>query len=187
MVLCAAHVRMEKDFDRWNEIKKATDAADEAARLYFREGEIWWVRLGHNIGYEADGKSREFSRPVVILKKYNQYSFLAVPLTTVPKPNPYRYPVGIVDGKRAFATLSQLRNIDNKRLVKKIVHLDTDIFIAIKKDEPCEPRLASSLFTYSFAPLSQGEPCGHLYNKSYTSIVRMQGRWPARLKTNRLN
>ncbi len=52
----------------------------------------------------------------------------------MPKPNPYRYPVGIVDGKRAFATLSQLRNIDSKRLVKKIVHIDTDIFIVIKKE-----------------------------------------------------
>ena len=60
---------MEKDFDRWNEIKKATDAADEGARLYFREGEVWWVRLGHNVGYEANGKSREFTRPVVVLKK----------------------------------------------------------------------------------------------------------------------
>ena len=115
MVLCAARARMEKDFDRWNEIKKATDAADEDARLYFREGEIWWVRLGHNIGYEANGKSREFTRPVIILKKYNQYSFLALPLTTVPKPNPYRLPVGMVDGRQAFATLSQLRNIDIHR------------------------------------------------------------------------
>ena len=106
---------MEKDFDRWNEIKKATDAADEDARLYFREGEIWWVRLGHNIGYEANGKSREFTRPAIILKKYNQYSFLALPLTTVPKPNPYRLPVGMVDGRHAFATLSQLRNIDIPR------------------------------------------------------------------------
>jgi hypothetical protein len=79
---------MEKDFDRWNTIKKATDAADETARLYFREGEVWWVRLGKNIGYETDGKSREFTRPVIILKKYNQYSFLASPLTTAQKPNP---------------------------------------------------------------------------------------------------
>ena len=134
MVLCAAHVRMEKDFDRWNEIKKATNAADEAARLYFREGEVWWVRLGHNVGYEANGKSREFTRPVIILKKYNQYSFLALPLTTVPKPNPYRLPVGMVDGRQAFATLSQLRNIDSKRLVKKIARLDAGIFIAIKKE-----------------------------------------------------
>jgi len=64
-----------------------------------REGEIWWVRLGKNIGYETYGKSREFTRPVIILKKYNQYSFLALPLTTAPKPNPYRLPIGMVDGK----------------------------------------------------------------------------------------
>jgi mRNA interferase MazF len=85
---------MEKDFDRWNRIKKATDAADGAARLYFREGEVWWVRLGKNIGYETDGKSNEFTRPVIVLRKYNQYSFLALPLTTAPKPNPYRLPIG---------------------------------------------------------------------------------------------
>ena len=125
---------MENGFDRWNEIKQATDAADEATRLYFREGEVWWVRLGQNIGYETNGKSREFTRPVIILKKYNQYSFLASPLTTAPKPNPYRVPIGMVDGKQAFATLSQLCNIDSKRLVKKIVHLDADILAAIKKE-----------------------------------------------------
>jgi mRNA-degrading endonuclease toxin of MazEF toxin-antitoxin module len=73
-------------------------------------------------------------RPIVVLKKYNQYSFLALPLTTVPQPNPYRLAVGMVDGRPAFATLSQLRNIDSKRLVKKIARLDTNIFIAIKKE-----------------------------------------------------
>ena len=54
-----------------------------------------------NIGYEIDGKSREFTRPVIVLKKYNQYSFLAAPLTTTQKPNPYRLPIGMVDGKYA--------------------------------------------------------------------------------------
>jgi hypothetical protein len=29
--------------------------SDEAARLFFREGEVWWVRLGKNIRYETDG------------------------------------------------------------------------------------------------------------------------------------
>jgi mRNA interferase MazF len=100
-------------------IKKSTDPVDETARLYFREGEIWWVRLGKNIGYETDGKSREFTRPVIILKKYNQYSFLALPLTTAPKPNSYRLPIGMVDGKQAFATLSQLRNMIASGLSKR--------------------------------------------------------------------
>jgi mRNA interferase MazF len=125
---------MGNDFDRWNTIKKSTDSADEAARPYFREGEIWWVRLGKNIGYETNGKSGEFTRPVIILKKYNQYSFLALPLTTAQKPNPYRLSIGMIEGKQAFATLSQLRNIDSKRLVKKIVHLDADTLAAIKKE-----------------------------------------------------
>jgi mRNA interferase MazF len=123
-----------KDFDRWNKIKKATDAADEEKRLFFREGEIWWIRLGINVGYETDGKSAEFTRPVIVLKKYNQYSFLALPLTTAQKPNPYRLPIGAVGGKEAYATLSQLRNVDSKRLVKKITHLDVNILEAIKKE-----------------------------------------------------
>jgi mRNA interferase MazF len=67
------HNRMETYFDRWNGIKKATDAADDESRLYFRQGEVWWVRLGKNIGYETNGKSREFTRPVIILNKYNEY------------------------------------------------------------------------------------------------------------------
>jgi mRNA interferase MazF len=125
---------MQKDFDRWNSIKKATDAAEEDARLFYREGEIWWVRLGKNVGYELDGKSSEFTRPVIVLKKYNQYSFLALPLTTAQKPNPYRLPIGIVGGKQAFATLSQLRNIDSKRLVMKITHIEQDALEVIKKE-----------------------------------------------------
>jgi mRNA interferase MazF len=52
------------NFDRWNRIKKITDAVDETARLYFRESDVSWVRLGKNIDFETDGKSREFTRPV---------------------------------------------------------------------------------------------------------------------------
>ena len=81
-----------------------------------------------------NGKDREFTRPVIILKKYNQYSFLAAPLTTAAKPNPYRLPIGIVHGKHAFATLSQLRNIDSKRLVKKIAVVPEYALDVIKKE-----------------------------------------------------
>jgi hypothetical protein len=49
---------MERGFDRCNSVKKTTDTVDETARLYFREGEVWWLRLGKNIGCETDGKSR---------------------------------------------------------------------------------------------------------------------------------
>src|SRR5437667_236634 len=65
--------RMHKDFDRWNKTKKKLNA--EVEPLYFREGEIWWVHLGVNIGYEIDGKRENFARPVIVLRKYNKYSF----------------------------------------------------------------------------------------------------------------
>lgn len=123
-----------KEFDAWNRVKKATDGALDETRPYFHDGEIWWVRLGVNVGYEIDGKSREFTRPVIVLKKYNQYSFLAVPLTTTQRPSPYRLPIGMVEGKPASVTLSQLRNIDSKRLVRKIGRLEGDALEAIRKE-----------------------------------------------------
>ena len=38
----------------------------EIEPLYFRDGEIWWARLGVNIGYEMDGKNSNFARPVTV-------------------------------------------------------------------------------------------------------------------------
>src|SRR3977135_2459068 len=111
---------MEKDFDRWNKLKKAINAADESERVYFHEGDIRWVRLGVNVGFEIEGKHKQFARPVIVLKKYNQYSFLALPLSTATRINRWRVPIGDVAGKEAVAVLSQLRNL-------KIGHLDADI------------------------------------------------------------
>ncbi len=124
---------MEKDFDRWNKVKKAINATDEEDRLYFHEGDIWWVHLGVNVGYEIDGKSSDFSRPVIILRKYNQYSFLALPLTTNAKPNKWRVPIGSVADLDAFAVLSQLRNIDSCRLIEKKAHVPREMLVALKK------------------------------------------------------
>ena len=115
---------MDKDFDRWNQAKKKLNADVEP--LYFREGEIWWVHLGVNIGYEIDGKKENFARPVIVLRKYNKYSFLALPLTTSPKLNPWKLPIGLVAGKQAFAVLSQLRNIDSRRLYQKIAWIEPE-------------------------------------------------------------
>ena len=124
---------MEKDFDRWNKLKKSINGLDENERVYFHEGDIWWVHLGVNVGFEIDGKQREFSRPVVVLRKYNQFSFLALPLTTNAKPNKWRIAIGDVAGRQAFAILSQLRNIDSHRLIEKKGHVDASLLARLKK------------------------------------------------------
>jgi mRNA interferase MazF len=124
---------MHKDFDRWNKKKKALNAKD-VEPLYFREGDIWWAHLGVNIGYEIDGKQTNFARPVIVLRKYNKYSFLALPLTTRVAPNLYKLAVGDVGGKQAFAVVSQLRNIDSKRLYQKIAWLPPDQLLQIRNE-----------------------------------------------------
>ena len=53
---------MKKDFDRWNIEKKRADA--EQPRLYTVR-EIWWCRIGVNIGTEQDGRGKLFLRPVM--------------------------------------------------------------------------------------------------------------------------
>jgi mRNA interferase MazF len=121
-----------KHFDRWNEQKKALNAYAEP--LYFREGEIWWVHLGANIGYEIDGKSDNFARPVIVLRKYNKYSFLALPLTTSARPSAWKLPLGIVGGKPSFAILSQPRNIDSRRLYQKVASLAPEILATIRSE-----------------------------------------------------
>lgn len=123
---------MQKDFDSWNSLKKHVN--EEFGILpYFREGEIWWVHLGINIGYEMDGKGNEYSRPILVIKKYNQYSFLSAPLSTSTKPNIYRVYVGLIRGRKSFVNLSQLRNIDSRRLINKSCSLDTHVFEKIKE------------------------------------------------------
>lgn len=122
---------MKKDFDRWNEKKKKIDAKQD--QLFFKQGEAWWVSFGCNIGYEMDGKGAEYARPILIIKKYNQFSFLAIPLSTARKTNLYKISVGLIAGKEAVANLSQIKNIDSRRLVKKIGHIDAAIFEAVKK------------------------------------------------------
>ena len=135
---------MEKDFDRWNEKKKHLNEPRDP--VYFRDGEVWWVHLGLNVGFEIDGKDDNFARPVIVLRKYNKYSFLALPLTTSPKANRWKLHIGQISGKQAWAVLSQLRNIDSRRLYQKVATVSAEQLGQIKKearrmnfDEPIFP------------------------------------------------
>jgi mRNA-degrading endonuclease toxin of MazEF toxin-antitoxin module len=124
-------MEMTKDFSRWNEKQRQLDAKQE--RLYFRASEVWWVHLGENIGVEANGKSSQYLRPAIILKKFNKCSFLSIPLTTSPIRNNYRISIGKILDKEAAANVSQLRYMDSKRLAKKICTMDSILFSDIKK------------------------------------------------------
>lgn len=125
---------MEKDFDKWNTKKKTIDQKEISDLVFYHEREIWWCSLGLNIGNEQDGTGDEYRRPVLVLKGLSRQTCLIIPLTTSPEIHPLRPTVGIIDGKKANAMLSQIRVIDSKRLVRKIGYLDQDIFNQIRKN-----------------------------------------------------
>ncbi len=125
---------MQKDFDKWNEIKKNTNSLEKPKKFYFHEREIWWCSLGVNIGYEQDGKNENFERPVLILKKFNRDIAVIVPLTSVIKNNLYHHKLKT---SGSFVILSQIRLISAKRLLRKIENISENEFkdIAFKIKE----------------------------------------------------
>jgi mRNA interferase MazF len=121
---------MQKDFDRWNELKKKTQT--ERPRFYTVR-EIWWCRIGINVGTEEDGSGRLFLRPVVILRGLGPETCFVVPLTRSTRRHPLRVPVGKVQGDEATALLSQIRVVDSRRLVEKVGFLDKEVFAELRK------------------------------------------------------
>ena len=121
---------MKKDFDQWNTRKKEIN--DENSNFY-HERDIRWCSLGINIGFEQDGTSEAYRRPVLIIKGFSRHVCLIVPLTTSKKKNPYHINVGIIEEKEALAILSQIRLIDTKRLHDRLTILDKDKFEEIRK------------------------------------------------------
>ena len=125
---------MKKDYGEWHKKKKISNERKDVDNIFFREREVWWTALGVNIGFEQDGKGEEFRRPVLILKKYNKYLVLVVPLTTkIKKDNKYYIDCSIMnDTIPRMAIISQVRPIDTKRFIDKLGVADEDSFIKIK-------------------------------------------------------
>ncbi len=118
-----------KDFDTWNKKKKVLDSSDVG--LYFYEREIWWCSLGLNVGFEQDGKHKNFTRPVLVLKKFSKDVFIGIPLSTSKKVGRYYHKFNFLD-EESNALLSQIRLLDAKRLVDKLGRIPPETFEEIR-------------------------------------------------------
>ena len=122
---------MYKDFKFWHNVKSFINNHKE--RLYFYEKEVWFCSLGNNIGYEQDGKGLQYLRPVIVIKKFNNEVFWALPLTKTIKQGKYYHSLLLRGSVENCAVLSQLRLIDSKRLKYKIDYISTIDFDVIKQ------------------------------------------------------
>ena len=117
------------DPDWWNQIKVRTSKKE--SKVLFKRGEIWWCRVGLNVGEEIFGKGIQFLRPILVFRKFTSNSFLGLALTTQEKKGSW-YAETILNNKKRFVMLNQARIFDKKRLVERIGTIEDCQFIEVK-------------------------------------------------------
>jgi mRNA interferase MazF len=80
-----------------------------------KDGEVWMCSLGNNLGREQNGGPRDFSRPVLVAKKFNNEIFWVVPLSTKQKSLDFYFNYNDPSGGPVAAVLAQLRLVSIKR------------------------------------------------------------------------
>lgn len=119
-----------KNFDDWNTLKQITESKKQ--RVYFKERDIFWLKLGENIGHKQNGKGEKFQRPVLVVRKYTNEMFLGVPLSTTMRDGSFFFQFLFLDDKISTALLVQNRLFSSKRLMKKIGKISEVDFVKLK-------------------------------------------------------
>jgi len=118
---------MQKDFDKWNEIKKITHESAVPRESFPKAREVWWCSVGLNIGVETDGKHDSFERPILIVRVFSKEMIWAVPITSVMKDSPFYLPFIFKNEDRSIM-LTQLRVMSTKRLRRRVGLLSDEDF-----------------------------------------------------------
>ncbi len=122
---------MKKDFHSWVEVKEESHLKED--RLLFKVRDVWWCKLGANIGDEEDGKGRLFLRPVLVIRKFNKRVFIGLPFSSIIKEDNYFYYKFEFQGKPQSVIISQIRLFDSKRLSHKLGAVSNADFKEIKE------------------------------------------------------
>lgn len=130
---------MDKVYNEWNEIKK--DVNKNKRKLGIKSREIFWAKMGQNIGYEQNGKGKNFARPVIIIRKLTSDLFVGVPTSTVKRDsNDYFHQFSYEDKEKnklkVTALILQLKVFSTKRLMNKIGMITKEDFqIIVQKSK----------------------------------------------------
>ena len=119
----------KKEYTRWHTLKKNLNERENPPT--FKEREIWWCSIGHNVGDEIDGKNKQVNRPVLVVRKFNRYLFWGVPMSRQLKESPYYFKVSM-KGEKQSVMLTQLRLWDSRRLNSKLGTLPWGQFKKLK-------------------------------------------------------
>ncbi|CAN5723315.1 hypothetical protein BH11PAT2_BH11PAT2_09450 [soil metagenome] len=121
-----------KRFLAWIGIKEKLDANDYNPPLV-NEGDLWWCSIGENIGVEVSGKGNDFTRPVIVLKKFGRLAFFGIPTTTNTERKGSWYVTFKHKGVDEVAMLTQGRMFSYKRLFTNMGELDDEDYKKVKE------------------------------------------------------
>lgn len=119
-----------KHFKEWITLKEKIHINEKIPRI--KEGEVWWLAVGENIGIEINGKSEYFSRPVLVFKKLSFFGFMGIPLSTQKHTGSW-YVNFRFQGKDICAALAQARTFSSARLYTRLGQIAEDDMRKIKK------------------------------------------------------
>jgi len=97
-------------FNIWNDKKQFLDGTN--VKRTFEERQVVFLKMGKNIGIESDGKGKEFLRPVLVYKKFNNEQFLGFAMTSQKKEGKFYYKLS----EDSYVILSQIRTYSSKRI-----------------------------------------------------------------------
>lgn len=121
-----------QEYNIWNELKKKIELTDSHPTYFPQEGEVWMSSLGKNVGYEQNGSGDNFSRPILVIKKFNNHMFWCVPLSTKQKPFDFYFNFTDPNNQKVSVILAQLKLISVKRLNRKLYEVAPKLLVQIK-------------------------------------------------------
>lgn len=119
-----------EEYDKWNEVKKYTQ--QKKRKLGMKSREIFWVKLGQNLGSEEYGKGKDFARPVIIVRRLTSDLFIGIPITTTIKNNDYFHSFTYMNKSRGMvensAMILQVKTFSIKRVLSKVGTVNKEDF-----------------------------------------------------------
>jgi hypothetical protein len=103
---------MKQKFNNWNELKQKLEKKEI---ISFKQGEIYFMSVGQNIGYEVYGKKDLYLRPVLVYRKLSKQTFIGIPLSSKQKDGTYFFTFRYTQKTLSTALLNQIRVFDIKR------------------------------------------------------------------------
>jgi mRNA interferase MazF len=118
-------------YDNWNKVKKYTQ--QNKRKLGIKPREIFWAKIGQNLGDEEYGKGKDFVRPLIVIRQLTGDLFIGVPTTTSQKENnDYFHNISYIDKTNqsinSSAMILQQKVFSKKRILSKIGKVDSESF-----------------------------------------------------------